>query len=98
MTIDYIVERMKYVGKPLSEEQIESVKKLTKKYGSNVILHEPIESKIPYVEASVGEDDCYIIHADGTIDKKFDANDNDSFGMMVWKDDKHCNIIFAYYF
>lgn len=94
MTLEYIDERLKYIGRPMNAAQKAAI---IDNFGNNACIHQPLESKVPLIEASVTEKHCYILHENGIINREFDENEVGCFGMMVWKDNKECNIILAFF-
>lgn len=98
MTLENISERLNLIGKPLADVQSEAIKRFAERIGSKkTFFHEPLKSKLFYVEASVEENNCYILHPNGSIDHIWDESEANSFGMMVWYDTEVCNIIIAYF-
>ncbi|MBO4293228.1 MAG: hypothetical protein J5881_02420 [Clostridia bacterium] len=100
MTLDNIIERLRIVGKPLNEKQMNALKKFAERRSSKgTFYHEPIKSRLFYVEAAVEDNRCYILHPNGDIDHTWDECESESnaFGMMVWFVGDEPNIMIAYY-
>lgn len=99
MTLDNMAERLRIVGKPLNEVQSESLKRFAKEKSSKeTFYHDPEESRLFFIEASVEDNNCYIIHPNGDINHTWDESESNNFGMMVWYVGDELNIMLAYYF
>ncbi len=95
MTLEYLAERLNQLGKPLTEEQMNS---LSNRFGPKAYFSAPICSKLPYVEASLRKEHAYILHPNGCIDRKFHVDEANSLGLAYWKDVNNETLVFIAYF